>query len=221
MNVFELTRALVDIESITNNEERVGHYLYDYLAPLAARFDGRLERIEVEPRASTCSRSGALAHRQRFPPTWIPCLPSSPRATMASTSGARLLRHQGHHPKHDQGRRGAARCRRPQFRPCCSVVGEERTAPAPTRADPNPRGRGTCERRAPPKTDALWSKARCATSGGHRRWRIRLTRAGRSAIHNTGRRAGRYAAHPAARGPAARAEHAQHRHALRRPARPM
>jgi len=27
MNVFELTRALVDIESITNNEERVGHYL--------------------------------------------------------------------------------------------------------------------------------------------------------------------------------------------------
>jgi acetylornithine deacetylase len=50
MNVFELTRALVDIESITNNEERVGNYLYDYLAPLAARFDGRLERIEVEPR---------------------------------------------------------------------------------------------------------------------------------------------------------------------------
>jgi acetylornithine deacetylase len=50
MNVFELTRALVDIESITNNEERAGNYLYDYLAPLAARFDGRLERIEVEPR---------------------------------------------------------------------------------------------------------------------------------------------------------------------------
>jgi acetylornithine deacetylase len=50
MNVFELTRALVDIESITNNEERVGRYLYDYLAPLAARFDGRLARIEVEPR---------------------------------------------------------------------------------------------------------------------------------------------------------------------------
>jgi acetylornithine deacetylase len=50
MNIFELTRALVDIESITNNEERAGNYLYDYLAPLAARFDGRLERIEVEPR---------------------------------------------------------------------------------------------------------------------------------------------------------------------------
>jgi acetylornithine deacetylase len=50
MNVFELTRALIDIESITNNEERVGNYLYAYLEPLAARFDGHLERIEVEPR---------------------------------------------------------------------------------------------------------------------------------------------------------------------------
>lgn len=50
MNVFELTRALVDIESITNNEERVGKYLYDYLRPLAAAFDGSVELIEVEPR---------------------------------------------------------------------------------------------------------------------------------------------------------------------------
>jgi acetylornithine deacetylase len=50
MNVFELTRALVDIESITNNEERLGHYLYDYLSPLVERFDGCIERIEVEPR---------------------------------------------------------------------------------------------------------------------------------------------------------------------------
>jgi acetylornithine deacetylase len=50
MNVFELTRALVDIESITNNEERVGNYLYEYLAPLAAMYDGHVERIEVEPR---------------------------------------------------------------------------------------------------------------------------------------------------------------------------
>lgn len=49
MDVFELTRALVDIESITQNEERVGNYLCDYLAPLAASFDGKIERIEVEP----------------------------------------------------------------------------------------------------------------------------------------------------------------------------
>src|ERR1019366_6517713 len=39
MNVFELTRALVDIESITNNEERAGNYFYDYLAPLVALYD--------------------------------------------------------------------------------------------------------------------------------------------------------------------------------------
>jgi acetylornithine deacetylase len=50
MNVFELTRALIDIESITNNEERVGKYLYDYLEPLASQYGGRVERIEVEPR---------------------------------------------------------------------------------------------------------------------------------------------------------------------------
>ena len=50
MNVFELTRALIDIESITNNEERVGEYLFDALRSLASRFDGRVERIEVEPR---------------------------------------------------------------------------------------------------------------------------------------------------------------------------
>ena len=37
MNVFELTRALIDIESITGNEERVGRYLYDLLTPLATR----------------------------------------------------------------------------------------------------------------------------------------------------------------------------------------
>jgi acetylornithine deacetylase len=50
MNVFALTRALVDIESITGNEEAVGLYLHDVLSGLAARFHGRVERMEVEPR---------------------------------------------------------------------------------------------------------------------------------------------------------------------------
>jgi acetylornithine deacetylase len=50
MTVFELTRTLIDIESITNNEEAVGNYLYDYLTPLVAVYGGRVERIEVEPR---------------------------------------------------------------------------------------------------------------------------------------------------------------------------
>jgi acetylornithine deacetylase len=48
MNVFELTRALIDIESITGNEERVGRYLYDYLAHLVTRYGGVIERVEVE-----------------------------------------------------------------------------------------------------------------------------------------------------------------------------
>src|SRR5215212_3802354 len=50
MDVFELTRALVDIESITNNEERAGTFLFDYLGALASRYDGVVERIDVEAR---------------------------------------------------------------------------------------------------------------------------------------------------------------------------
>jgi acetylornithine deacetylase len=49
MNVFELTRALVDIESITENEGRVAAYLHDHLSKLAARTGGQAERMEVEP----------------------------------------------------------------------------------------------------------------------------------------------------------------------------
>src|SRR3984885_825589 len=47
MNVFELTRALVDIESITENEGPVAAYLLDYLAKLAACTGGRAERMDV------------------------------------------------------------------------------------------------------------------------------------------------------------------------------
>jgi acetylornithine deacetylase len=49
MTVFELTRALIDIESITPNEEQVGLYLFDYLHRLAHQYNGTIERIEVEP----------------------------------------------------------------------------------------------------------------------------------------------------------------------------
>ena len=49
MDVFELTRALVDIESVTGSEGRAGQFLYDYLAPLASRFGGCVERMDVEP----------------------------------------------------------------------------------------------------------------------------------------------------------------------------
>lgn len=49
MNVFELTRALVDIDSVTPNEEQVGVFLADYLSALATRTGGYVERLEVEP----------------------------------------------------------------------------------------------------------------------------------------------------------------------------
>ncbi len=49
MHLFELTRALIDIESITGNEEPVGLYLYEYLSQLAAAHGGKIERLQVEP----------------------------------------------------------------------------------------------------------------------------------------------------------------------------
>lgn len=48
MDVFQLTRALVDIESITGNEKNVGLYLYEHLSRLAAQYGGAAERILVE-----------------------------------------------------------------------------------------------------------------------------------------------------------------------------
>jgi acetylornithine deacetylase len=49
MNLFELTRALVDIDSTTNREQAVADFLFAQLSFLAARSSGRLERIAVEP----------------------------------------------------------------------------------------------------------------------------------------------------------------------------
>jgi acetylornithine deacetylase len=50
MNVFELTRALIDIESITPNEHEIGNYVFSYSAELARRFRGVAERMPVEER---------------------------------------------------------------------------------------------------------------------------------------------------------------------------
>src|SRR5262245_49332518 len=49
MHVFELTRALVDIDAISVNGEKVALFLLEYLSGLASRFHGRVERMEVEP----------------------------------------------------------------------------------------------------------------------------------------------------------------------------
>lgn len=49
MNLFELTRTLVDIESISGNEATVGNCLYDHLGVIAGHHHGRVERMGVEP----------------------------------------------------------------------------------------------------------------------------------------------------------------------------
>jgi acetylornithine deacetylase len=48
MNLFELTRALVDIESTTGHEKNVGDYLFAHLSALAAQYGGRVERMTAE-----------------------------------------------------------------------------------------------------------------------------------------------------------------------------
>jgi acetylornithine deacetylase len=50
MEVFDLTRTLVDIESITGNEERVGGYVFNLLEDLARAHGGHAEKMEIEPR---------------------------------------------------------------------------------------------------------------------------------------------------------------------------
>jgi acetylornithine deacetylase len=50
MDVFALTRELIDIESVTGNEEAVGNFLYRLLESMAARSGGTVERMPVEPR---------------------------------------------------------------------------------------------------------------------------------------------------------------------------
>lgn len=48
MNIFEFTRRLIDIESVTPNEKALGDFLCGRLSPLAGRYQGHLERMPVE-----------------------------------------------------------------------------------------------------------------------------------------------------------------------------
>lgn len=48
MQVFELTRRLIDIESITPNEREICDFLWEYLSRMARRFNGEVERMAVE-----------------------------------------------------------------------------------------------------------------------------------------------------------------------------
>ncbi|MCP5118596.1 MAG: M20/M25/M40 family metallo-hydrolase [bacterium] len=57
MQVFELARRLIDIESITGNERQVGDFLYERLAALASEYGGVAERMPVAE-----NRFNVLAH---------------------------------------------------------------------------------------------------------------------------------------------------------------
>jgi acetylornithine deacetylase len=57
MNLFELTRSLVDIESITEHEEALGSFVFKILSDLAARSGGCVERRPVAP-----NRFNVFAH---------------------------------------------------------------------------------------------------------------------------------------------------------------
>ncbi len=50
MRVFELTRQLIDIDSVTPNEYEVGEFLFAYLSQLAEKFQGSVERMPVAER---------------------------------------------------------------------------------------------------------------------------------------------------------------------------
>jgi acetylornithine deacetylase len=49
MNLFELTRAMVDIDSVTDGEKAVADFLFTYLTDLASRYPGEVQRLPVAP----------------------------------------------------------------------------------------------------------------------------------------------------------------------------
>ena len=73
MNAFELTRALIDIDSVTPNEEQVGLFLFDYLR--RARGAHRRPRRAAGSGAASLQRAGVLGRSQwsRSPRTWTRC----------------------------------------------------------------------------------------------------------------------------------------------------
>lgn len=48
MDLLGLTRALIDIESVTGNERAIGEFLFVYLSSLATRTGGSVERMAVD-----------------------------------------------------------------------------------------------------------------------------------------------------------------------------
>jgi len=96
MNVFELTRALIDIESITLNEEASATSCTTTLRLWPPDSTDHRARGSRAAGASTSSRNGASRWRLRCPPISTPCLRSfAAREDETHILGTRRLRHQG------------------------------------------------------------------------------------------------------------------------------
>src|SRR3984893_12630045 len=78
MDLFKLTRTLIDIDSVTPNEYEVGAYLLGYLSDLADRHGGVVERLEVaSKRFNVFARWGDSLFLPFFHCTIIPPFVSS------------------------------------------------------------------------------------------------------------------------------------------------
>ena len=139
MNVFELTRKLVDIESVTDNEAGVGAFLLDYLGKLASRTGGQVERMDVEAgRFNVLAWWGTPAvtlstHMDTVPPFF------ASREDDEFIWGRGSCDAKGIIAVHDQRGRGSARRRRKNFA-LLFVVGEERNSAGAAVAARTPRG---------------------------------------------------------------------------------
>ena len=224
MELFELTRALIDIDSTTGRERQVGEFLAGYLEGIAAGTGGTVERMPVEgDRFNLFASWGEPAvvlstHLDTVPP-FFPFSEDRGR-----TSGPGRLRHQGDAiaamikaveallAEGDDAASG-----------CSSWWARRRTASGAEVANRQPRGlalpgqrRADGEPARPGVQGGALPGARGRGAGGP----LRLPGAGRLGHRPAARRAGPAARRAAARRSRARGDHAQHRHDLRAGGRP-
>jgi aspartate kinase len=91
--VFELTRSLVDIESISGNEMEAASFPSDLLSRLTKKYQGRAERMEVETRRCNVFASWGDARGTRIVVDPVPCsnvLKSGVNVRMISQGASRL-----------------------------------------------------------------------------------------------------------------------------------
>ena len=139
MNLFEFTRALVDIESTTNREKPWATFLFAQLSFLAARTSGRLERMRGRAASRQCFRLLGRASGHAFDAHGHRAAVFPFARRRGIYLGARLVRRQGNHRRDDCGRRKTDRNRRTQISVCSSSSAKNATAQGQSCCR-NPRG---------------------------------------------------------------------------------